>query len=129
MQQHRKGRKMVKTVKITAGNQISVVKLPSWSLKARAKEIDAEYIEIVKTKRMYDLFGEMVVIIVDDSGLVENKQVNPCASYLYGADQHGEIIAGDVLLGVQKGLEVLPPDHPEELLKFLILKFPMLQKI
>lgn len=120
---------MVKTVKITAENKVSVVGLPSWNWKTQAKEIGAEYIEIVKTKRMYDLFGEMVVMIVDDSGLVENRQANPYASYLYGADLHGEVIVGDVLLGVQKGLDVLPPDHPEELLKILILKLPMLQKI
>lgn len=120
---------MVKTVKITAENKVSVVGLPSWNWKAQEKEIGAEYIEIVKTKRMYDLFGEMVVMIVDDSGLVENRQANPYVSYLYGADQHGEIIAGDVLLGVQKGPDVFPLDHPEKMLEVLVLEFPVLQRI
>ena len=120
---------MVKTVKITTESRISVVELPNWNWKAQAKEIGAEYIEIVRTKRMYDLFGEKVVMIVDDSGLVENKQENPYASYLYGADQHGEIIAGDVLLGVQKGLDVFPLENPEKTLKVLALEFPILQRI
>lgn len=120
---------MTKTVKITAGNLISVVGLPSWNLKERTKEINAEYIEIVQTKRMFDFFGDTVVMLVDDSGIVLNKPVNLCASFFYGADQHGGIIAGDVLLGIQKGPDVLPPDNPEEMLQLLILKFPMLQKV
>lgn len=120
---------MVKTVKITTENRVSVVELPSWSLKNREKELHADCIETVKTERMYELFGDMVVMLVDESGFVQNKPLNPCASWLYGADQHGSFIAGDVLLGIQGGPDVLPADHPEELLKFLTLKFPMLQEI
>lgn len=120
---------MVKTVKITTENRVSVVELPSWSLKNREKELHADYIETVKTQRMYELFGDMVVMLVDESGLIQNKPLNACASWLYGADQHGSFIVGDVLLGIQRGSDVLPADHPEELLKFLTLKFPMLQEI
>ena len=67
---------MAKTIKITVGNEISVIEIPDWSLKEKAKAIGAEYLEIVRTQRMYDLFGDMVVMIVDDSGLAENKPLN-----------------------------------------------------
>ncbi len=116
---------MVKTVKITTENRISVAELPSWSLKDREKELHADCMEIVKTERMCELFGDMAVMLVDESGLVQNKPLNPYASYLYGADQHGGVIAGDVLLGIQKGPDVLPPDHPEEMMRMLMSKFPI----
>ena len=120
---------IVKTVKITTNNQISVMELPSWSLKDRAQAIGADCIEIVRTQRMYDFFEDMVVMIVDDSGLKENRTVNLVASFFYGVDQHGGVIAGDILLGVQRGSDVLPPDYAEELLQLLLLRFPMLQVV
>ena len=46
--------------------------------------------------------------------------MNPVASFLYGSDLHGSIIAGDVLFGVMRGPDILPPDNPE-LLKFFLL--------
>lgn len=49
---------MVRTIKITTGCRVSVTELPDWDLKERAKELDAEFIEIVRTKRMYDIFQE-----------------------------------------------------------------------
>ena len=119
---------MVKTVKITTENRILVVELPSWSLKNREKELHADCIETVKTQRMYELFGDMVVMLVDESGFVKNKPLNVYASWLYGADQHGSFIAGDVLLGMQRESDILPPDYPESLLRFFIEKFPMIQK-
>ena len=125
LRRHEGGLKLVKTVKITTENRISVVELPSWSLKNREKELHADCIETVKTQRMYELFGDMVVMLVDESGLIQNKPLNACASWLYGADQHGSFIVGDVLLGMQRGSDILPPDYPERLLR---LKFPMIQK-
>ena len=79
---------MVKTIKITTGCRVSVTELPDWDLKERAKELDAEFIEIVRTKRMYDLFRNPVVMMVDDSGLIRNKPVNPFASFLCRVWRH-----------------------------------------
>ena len=117
---------MVRTIKITTGCRVSVTELPDWDLKERAKELDAEFIEIVRTKRMYELFRNPVVMMVDDSGLIRNKPVNPFASFLYA--EYGGIIAGDVLLGIQQGPDILPPDDPEGMLRFLTERFPALQK-
>lgn len=115
---------MVKTIKITTGNQISIVELLDWSLKEKA--IGAEYLEVVRTKRMHDFFGDMVVMFVDDSGFAENKPVNPVASYFYGADEHGGIIVGDILLGVERSPYNFPLKHPEAVKRLLLERFPSL---
>ena len=117
---------MVKTIKITTGNQISIVELLDWSLEVKAKAIGAEYLEVVRTKRMYDFFGDMVVMLIDDSGFAENKPVNPVASYFYGVDEHGGIIAGDVLLGVERSPYNFPLKHPQAVKRLLMERFPSL---
>lgn len=111
---------MAKTVKITSKNTIAVVELPSWDVETQGREIGADCTETVKTQRMYDLFKDTIVMIVDESGLIKKRLMNPVASYLYGADLHGSIIAGDVLFGVMRGPDILPPENPE-LLKFFLL--------
>ena len=122
------GLKMIKTIKITVENQILVVELPDWSYKEKAKAIGAECHEIVRTQRMYDLFGDSVVMIVDDSGFIENKPMNLVASYFYGADEHGYTIAGDILLGVERSPYNFPLSHPETRKRLLIERFPMLRE-
>ena len=117
---------MAKTVKITADNGISIIDIP-WNLKNFEDAIGAECIESVKTQRMYDLFGTMIVLIVDESDHVGKRQENRAASYLYGIDRHGYAIAGDVIFGLMEGPEILPPENPESLMQFLIRKFPYLQ--
>ncbi len=114
---------MAKTVKITTDNHISVVEVP-WNVEAQGKMIGADCTETVKTQRMYDLFKDYVVMIVDESGLIKNRSDNPAASYLYGADINGHTIAGDILFGIQKGSEILPPDDAEAMKGFLMQKFP-----
>ena len=52
------------------------MELLDWSLEVKAKAIGAEYLEVVRTKRMYNFFGDMVVMFIDDSGFAENKPVN-----------------------------------------------------
>lgn len=111
---------MAKTVKITSINTISVVELPSWDVKTQGREIRTDCTETVKTQRMLDLFKDTIVMIVDESGLIKNRLMNPVASFLYGSDLHGSIIAGDVLFGVMRGPDILPPENPE-LLKFFLL--------
>ncbi len=116
---------MAKTVKITTDNLISVVEVP-WDVLAQGKMIGADCIETVNTQRIYDLFQDYVVMIVDESGLIKNRPDNPVASYLYGADIHGCTIAGDVLFGIQKGQEILPPDDAESMKNFLMKQFEFL---
>lgn len=118
---------MVKAVKITTDNRISVVELPSWSLEAQEKEIGADCTETVKTQIMYNLFQEMVVMIVDESGGIKKLPENPVASFLYGVQNHGCPIYGDVLFGVQRGPDILPLENPELVKFFLKDHFKVLQ--
>ena len=67
---------MAKTVKITTNNHISVVEVP-WNVEAQGEMIGADCTETVKTQRMYDLFKDYVVMIVDESGLIKNRPDNP----------------------------------------------------
>lgn len=119
---------MAKTVRITTDNSISVVEVP-WNVEAQGEMIGADCTETVKTQRMYDLFGDYVVMIVDESGLIKNRPDNLAASYLYGADIHGCMIVGDVLFGIQRGPEILPPDNAEAMKDLLMQKFPDLSEI
>lgn len=119
---------MVKTVKITTDNVISLVELSNWDVENQGWEIEADCTEIVKTQRMYDLFEDTIVMIVDESGLIKKRLMNPVASYLYGADLHGSIIAGDVLFGVMRESDILPLENPELLKVFLKGRLPMLRE-
>ena len=120
---------MVKTVKITTDNEISIVGFTNWNISTMGEAVGAECVEAVKTQRMIDLFQDSIVMLVDESGKVKGKPDNQVASILYGADMHGCTIAGDVIFGVRRGPDDLPPENPESLMFFLKDHFPMLQDI
>ncbi len=113
---------MAKTVKITTDNKMSVVDVP-WDLDGWEKAIDADCTDRVKTQLMLDLFGEMVVMIVDDSGLCKGLPKNQIASFLYGC---GCPIAGDVIFGVMNGPDILPPEDAGALMQTLKCNFSVL---
>lgn len=119
---------VVKTVKITTDNVISIAELPSWSLADQERQIGADCTETVKTQRMYDLFKDTIVMIVDESGQRKNLPENETASWLYGADIHGYTVVGDILFAVQRGPEIEPPENPELLMFFLKDHFPNLKE-
>ena len=110
---------MVKTVKITTDNEISIVELSRWDISTMEAAIGARCTEAVKTQRMVDLFQDSIVMIVDESGKMNNKPDNLVASMLYGVDIHGCTIAGDVIFAVRRGPDDLPPENPELLKSFL----------
>lgn len=119
---------MVKTVKITTDNEIFLVDLPEWNIDTQGAEIGADCTEIVKTQRMWYMFKDSIVMIVDESGRVNHKPDNFVASVLYGADMHGYPIAGDILFGIQRGPDVLPIENPELLVSFLCNTFAELKQ-
>lgn len=119
----RRNDSMIKTVKMTTDDTISILELPAWNLEEWEKAIGADCTEIVKTQLMLDLFGEMVVMIVDESGLCKNLHQNRVASFLYGC---GCPIAGDVIFGLLDGPDVLPPESAGSLLQTLKFNFPLL---
>lgn len=119
---------MVNTVKVTTDNRISVVQLPDWSLDEQEKLIGADCTESVKTRRIYDLFRDTYVMIVDESGHNKKLPINPLGSYLYGTDHHGMPIVGDIIFGILKDTDITPLDdaEAENVMKFLMMHFPFL---
>lgn len=112
-----------------ADNKISVEELPNWSLGSWEKAIGADCTETVKTQIMYDLFREPVVMIVDESGLVKNREVNAVGSFLYGIQNHGTPIVRDIIFGLQNGPEILPLADAELVKFFLKDHFPLLEEV
>lgn len=110
---------MVRTVRVTTDNKVSILELQNWSYWEQEKAIGADCIEHVRTKRIFDFLGDDVVMIVDESGLIKNRPDNLIASFLYGADMHHSPIAGDVIFGIRKREDVYPPDNPELIEKVL----------
>ena len=118
---------MAKTVKITTDNKISIVDIP-WTAEAKEKAICADCVETVKTQIMYNLFHDTVVMIVDESGIINNRPLNLAGSFLYGTQYHGAPIVGDILFGLQSGPEILPLENPEDIMHLLMMKIPELQE-
>lgn len=113
---------MSKTVKVSTDNKVTVVDIP-WTIDGYENAVDASCVEFVSTQIMYEFFRMPVVMIVDESGLLKDRPLNKMASELYGYSVHGNYIAGDVLLGVRVGDDILPPENVELLKKFILDNF------
>lgn len=86
---------MDKAIVITKEGKITIVNCPEdVSLKWMYSQINCEWIEIVRPKRLERGF----VMIVDEEGLLKPNRLNCHGSYLYGMDEHGQPIVGDVLI-------------------------------
>lgn len=114
---------MSKTLKVTTDNKISVIDIDYDDYRSFQKAIGG-YFETVRTQRMYDYFGQPMMMLVDEEGLIKGLPMNPCGSWMYGADKHGNIIAGDFVLAVPTEYgDMLPPENLEELKVRLIRDF------
>lgn len=69
------------------------------------------------------------IMIVDESGLVKNREVNAVGSFLYGIQNHGTPIVGDIIFGLQNGPEILPLADAELVKFFLKDHFPLLEEV
>ena len=83
----------MKAIKVTTGNEISTVEIGHPKLECMQKEVDG-FIEVARTKGLMNPF----VMIVDEEGLLKNKELNIIGSLLYGTHRHGHPIVGDVLI-------------------------------
>lgn len=119
---------MAKTVRVTVDNKIEVLDIP-WNLVAKEKAIGADCTETVKTQIMFDLFQDRIVMVVDESGMIKGRPVNSLASWLYGFQNHGCAIHGDVLFARQDGPEINPLENAELLKFFLKDHFPYLEEV
>lgn len=99
----------MKAVMIKANGLLQVTDFPEEGDKLHwyYDQIGCRCIDIVRpyglerVARMYDLkaYYDKFSMVVDDEGLlVEEPQVNVIASLLYGADDHGQVLCGDVIV-------------------------------
>lgn len=117
----------MKTIKITTDNILSVIDI-DWDIESYSQILDCISTETVKTQYLYALFNEIVVMIVDSDGDFNEKPTNLVGSVLYGTPVHHQPILGDILFGVQKGTQILPPKNIESMKKILLNKFDFLEE-
>ena len=92
----------MKTLKITTDNKIRMIDINMSDYKAIQKELGG-YFETVHTKSMYEYFKAPVIMLVDEEGRCKCLPLNVVGSYFYGTQEHGNPIAGDVLLALVVG--------------------------
>ena len=92
----------MKTLKITTDNRIRMIDINMDDCKAIQKELGG-YFETVHTKLMYEYFKAPVIMLLDEEGRCKCLPLNVVGSYFYGTQEHGDPIAGDVLLALVVG--------------------------
>ena len=92
----------MKTLKIMTDNRIRMIDINMSDYKAIQKELGG-YFETVHTKIMYEYFKAPVIMLVDEEGRCKCLPLNVVGGYFYGTQEHGDPIAGDVLLALVVG--------------------------
>ena len=65
---------------------------PNW--RWFPEHINSDWMEIVRPHKLPHGYA----LICDEEGFMNNKPINPFASWLYGFEKHGNPILGDVLI-------------------------------
>ena len=96
-----------KAIKVTSDLQITIqeIEVKNGSMLKGLQEIVGGCIEIVHPRRL----ERPLLMVVNDEGLLYGLPVNPVGSYLYGMDQHGHPILGDIAI-LQEGFRDGEPD-------------------
>ena len=105
----------MKTVKVTPDNIISAIDVNFDDFRDLQKAVGGHF-EIVSTKTLYETFKMPVIMLVDEDGIMKQKEVNRLGSYFYDADRHGWPILGEA------------PDDAEALMVFLKMNFSYLKE-
>lgn len=96
----------MKTLKITTDNKISIVDVDFKDFRSIQQAVGG-YFETVKTRKMWDYFKAPVIMLVDEEGLIKGLSCNAVASVFYGIEEHGCMIAGDVIFGLVLGEDII----------------------
>lgn len=78
----------MKTVKVTPDNIISVINVDFDDFRDLQKAVGGHF-ETVSTKTLYETFKMPMIMLVDEDGIMKQKEVNRLGSYFYDADRHG----------------------------------------
>lgn len=119
---------MMQTIKITTNNKISVINIDLNNYKEINKEIKCDISEVVKTRFMWDFFGQPVLMLVDEEGILKNLKLNSVGSYMYGTHLHGHPIVGDIIFAVPDGECLAGFENAKKIKKHLLVYFNFLQE-
>jgi len=119
----------MKTIKITTDNVISIVDVDFDNYRSIQKEIGCDLFKIVKTGKMLRYFIDPVVMLVDEEGLCKDLPANMIGCYFYDTAQHGSPIVGDIVFGVQRWADVIPPEDAMQMKEKLMKDFPFLKEV
>lgn len=100
----------MKTIKITTDNKLTIIDVDFDDYRDIQKAVGCERFETAKTQRLFDFFGQPVMMLVDESGLIKGLKPNAVASYFYGFFEHGQVIVGDVIFAKPMGEDIVAPD-------------------
>lgn len=114
----------MKTVKVTTDNIISIIDVDFDDFRAIQRSIDCDCFETVRTERMQRVFEDNnLIMIVDESGILKNLPLNMLGSVLYGTNEHGSPIVGDLIFARIQGEDLVGPDDPEQLKQTILDRF------
>lgn len=104
----------MKIIRISTGNEVSVHEFPKGSYSEQNRVLreligpQCELLEHVMPKRLYTELGASrkasrkkgtcVSMLMDEEALYHDLEDNLIGSYLYEADRHGHVIAGNILI-------------------------------
>ena len=122
-------RKVMKTVKVTTDNKISLVDVDFSDFKSIQQAIGGHF-EAVRTQLMVDYFKDpSVIMLVDEEGLIKGRPVNALGCALYGTPQHGSPIVGDLVFARVDGEDIVAPDDSEAMKDRLLGTFTGLKDV
>ena len=112
----------MKTVKVTPDNIISIINVDFDDFRDLQKAVGGHF-ETVSTKTLYETFKMPMIMLVDEDGIMKQKEVNRLGSYFYDADRHGWPILGDIVFAIAAGEDIEAPDDAEAL---MVMRFQRL---
>lgn len=118
----------MKTVKITTDNKISIIDVDFNDFRSIQKAIGDGSFETVKTRKMWDYFKHPIMLICDEEGHCKGLPINRFGSWLYDTEKHGWPIAGDIILAVPYGPEILGLENAAQIYVKLLDDFAYLEE-
>lgn len=118
----------MKTIKITTDNRLSVIDVDFDDYRDIQRAVGCECFETVKTRKLFDFFGEPVLFCVDESGLLKGLPPNWVGSFFYGTGQHGNPIVGDIVFGIPVYDTIEAPKDVELMKQQLLDTFGVLKE-
>lgn len=117
----------MKTLKITANNEISIIDVNFDDFRSIQKALGGHF-ETVHTAKMSNYFQRPVIMLVDEDGYFKNLPLNRFGSWMYDMPRHGSPILGDVILAEAHFEDITAVQEPEKLMEKLLDDFEFLKK-